>query len=260
MEQNFGDNGGSGLGYAGISASAAIEFNIYSGNNHTQGTNFATNGSIGNYNSTGDVAFWFGHEIYVDLSYDGSVLTDTLTDLANGATYSASYATDLQQIVGSDIAYVGFSGASGLATATQTVSDFVFNGDAGGTFHWTNSSGGNWTDPGSWDQGAVPQAGDHAVIDAPGIYAVTTNADETVATLALNGNAARTERRAPNCEAGGPLLARSRRSIGPLSMGYCCKSRFAQGVGNSAGCRRDFRVKMRGTSSPSRETHRRLRQ
>src|ERR1700749_1091802 len=32
--------------------------------------------------------------------------------------------------------------------------------------------------------------------------------------------------------------------------GYCCKSRFAQGVGNSAGCRCGFRVKMRGTSPP----------
>ena len=31
---------------------------------------------------------------------------------------------------------------------------------------------------------------------------------------------------------------------------YCCKSRFALGVGNSAGCRCDFRVKMRGASSP----------
>jgi len=30
----------------------------------------------------------------------------------------------------------------------------------------------------------------------------------------------------------------------------CCKSRFAQGVKNSAGRRRGFRVKMRGTSSP----------
>jgi hypothetical protein len=31
---------------------------------------------------------------------------------------------------------------------------------------------------------------------------------------------------------------------------FCCKSRFAQGVKNSAGRRRGFRVKMRGTSSP----------
>ena len=31
---------------------------------------------------------------------------------------------------------------------------------------------------------------------------------------------------------------------------YCCKSPFARGVGNSAGCRCDFRVKMRGTSFP----------
>jgi hypothetical protein len=31
---------------------------------------------------------------------------------------------------------------------------------------------------------------------------------------------------------------------------YCCKSRFALGVGNSAGCWCDFRVKMRGASSP----------
>jgi hypothetical protein len=32
--------------------------------------------------------------------------------------------------------------------------------------------------------------------------------------------------------------------------GYCCKSRFALGVGKSAGCRCDFHVKMRGASSP----------
>ena len=31
---------------------------------------------------------------------------------------------------------------------------------------------------------------------------------------------------------------------------FCCKSRFAQGVKNSAGRRRGFRVKVRGTSSP----------
>src|SRR3989441_10836271 len=31
---------------------------------------------------------------------------------------------------------------------------------------------------------------------------------------------------------------------------YCCKSLFALGIKNSPGCRRDFRVKMWGTSSP----------
>jgi hypothetical protein len=30
----------------------------------------------------------------------------------------------------------------------------------------------------------------------------------------------------------------------------CCKSLFALVIKNSPGCRRDFRVKMRGTSSP----------
>src|SRR5215813_7924021 len=36
----------------------------------------------------------------------------------------------------------------------------------------------------------------------------------------------------------------------PLSGGYCCKSLFALVIKNSPGCRRDFRVKMWGTSAP----------
>src|SRR6516165_9316279 len=34
---------------------------------------------------------------------------------------------------------------------------------------------------------------------------------------------------------------------------YCCKSPFALAIKNSPGCRRDFRVKMWGTSSPDDE-------
>ena len=37
---------------------------------------------------------------------------------------------------------------------------------------------------------------------------------------------------------------------GPSSGRFCCKSRFALVIKNSAGCRRGFRVRMRGTSSP----------
>jgi Legume lectin domain len=121
---NFGSNGGSGLGYAGISPSAAVEFNIFTG--HVQGTNFATDGSTGNYNPTGEVAFWNGDEIQVVLTYNGSVLTETLTDLVNHATYSASYTENLEQILGSDTAYVGFSAGTGAEASTQTVSNFTF--------------------------------------------------------------------------------------------------------------------------------------
>jgi Ca2+-binding RTX toxin-like protein len=116
--------GGGGLGYGGISPSAAIEFNIFSG--HTQGTNFATDGSTGTYNSTGSVAFWNGDKIQVILSYNGSVLTENLTDLANGATYTASYTTNLASVLGSGTAYVGFTGGDGGETSTQVVSNFSF--------------------------------------------------------------------------------------------------------------------------------------
>ena len=152
---NFAGNGGSGLGYDGISPSAAVEFNIWHG--HVQGTNFATDGSTGNYNSTGSVAFWNGDEIHVLLTYNGSVLTETLTDLVNGATYSASYTVNLAQVLGSDIAYVGFSGGTGVYASTQTISNFTFEpgtvsspaGVAGSPINLalTDPSGGQATGP-----------------------------------------------------------------------------------------------------------------
>ena len=48
------------------------------------------------------------------------------------------------------------------------------------------------------------------------------------------------------------LNKRTRRAGGrPSGSGrYCCKSLFALLIKNSLGCRRDFRVKMWGTSSP----------
>jgi hypothetical protein len=126
----YGSVDAGGGGGTAISPSAAIEFNLYS--DHTQGTNFETDGttgsfpSTGHYNSTGNVAFWNGDEIQVVLTYNGSVLTETLTDLANQATYSASYTVNLAQILGSDSAYVGFSAATGGVSSTQTISNFTF--------------------------------------------------------------------------------------------------------------------------------------
>src|SRR5581483_3453233 len=80
----YGPNDGSnGRGGAAISPSAAVEFNLYNG--HTQGTAFATDGDTGNYNGSGSVDFWdTGDTIQVVLGYNGSALTETLTDLVNG--------------------------------------------------------------------------------------------------------------------------------------------------------------------------------
>ena len=125
---------GSALGYGtdgivpAISSSAAVEFNLFAP--YVQGTAFETDGATAAaaaaYNPTGGVAFWNGDAMHVVLSYNGSVLTETLTDLTNGATYSTSYAVDLAADVGAGTAYVGFSAATGAVYSTQTVSNFTF--------------------------------------------------------------------------------------------------------------------------------------
>jgi hypothetical protein len=124
----FAEDNGSGLGYVGISPSAAVELNFYVG--HVQGTNFATNGSTGTYNPTGNVHLdGNGDVIQVVLSYNGSVLTETLTDLNNGATYSTSYMENLSAILHSGTAYVGFAAGTGDEASTQIVSNFSFEPD-----------------------------------------------------------------------------------------------------------------------------------
>ena len=69
---------GGGLGYSGISPSAAVEINVYNGSPPARGTNYATNGSdTGTYlSTTATVNPASGNVIGVTLVYDGvSTLT-----------------------------------------------------------------------------------------------------------------------------------------------------------------------------------------
>ena len=180
---------GSSLGYgpanptgggATITPSAAIELNLYdAGSPHVPGTNFAIDGGFGSYNPTGNVDFWdTGDEINVVLTYNGSVLTETLTDLANNATYTATYTENLAQILGADTAYVGFSAATGGGASTQTVSDFSFTNATTDT--WTGpTTDDQWSNPGNWSTGVVPGLGDTAVIG----NGVTVSFDGEVVTV-----------------------------------------------------------------------------
>jgi hypothetical protein len=129
----LGDSGevlgyGSNSGTAAISPSAAIEFNIYSG--RTVGTNLATNGATQVYNATGAVNVASGDPILVNLGYDGTTLTETLTDQTTADFYSTSYATDLPGILGGSTAYVGFTGGTGGGVADQFIRDFSYTQSA----------------------------------------------------------------------------------------------------------------------------------
>ncbi len=153
----LGSNGGT-LGYGGgtgvaIAPSAAVFFNIYSPGGGQ--TNFDTNGStnigsnlslpgietttgsgFNNSNSTltgGGVELASGDPIQVSLSYNGpsQTLTEQLVDTVTGGTFVTTYSTDLASVLGgssggTQLAYVGFTGATGGETSTQTVSNFSF--------------------------------------------------------------------------------------------------------------------------------------
>ncbi len=119
---NASGGGGGGLAYTGIPSSAAVMFNIY----NTPGIAFGANGVGGPYTPT-SVNFANGDIYQVDLNYNGSVLAVSLSNTVTAATYTTNMAVgSLANIVGTNVAYIGITAATGGIAAQQNISNFQF--------------------------------------------------------------------------------------------------------------------------------------
>jgi hypothetical protein len=60
------------------------------------------------------------------LSYNGTMLTESVTDTVTGATYTNRYAANIPALVGGNTAYVGFGGSTGAATVLQNLTSWTY--------------------------------------------------------------------------------------------------------------------------------------
>jgi hypothetical protein len=124
-----GGSGGAG-GYAGIQNSFAIKFDLWSNGTHVPTTGLFVNGQSPASPNSQDIPLapidlapsgQAGHPLRVTLTYNGTTLTETIVDTVNGAMFTHDYLVNLQQILGGNTAYVGFTGGTGGATALQDI-------------------------------------------------------------------------------------------------------------------------------------------
>jgi hypothetical protein len=66
------------------------------------------------------------HPFTVTLAYDGATLTETITDAVTNASKVLTFAVNIPALVGSDVAYVGFTGGTGGLTTVADVQSWTF--------------------------------------------------------------------------------------------------------------------------------------
>jgi hypothetical protein len=131
---------GSGLGYGtdyyssggGIVKSVALKFDLFS--NAGEGPS-----STGLYIAgmsplvpavdlrPSGIDLHSGDTFAAHVTYDGTTLAVTITDLTHSATYTGAYAINIPAVVGGSQAYVGFTAGSGWQGAVQDILSFSFS-------------------------------------------------------------------------------------------------------------------------------------
>jgi hypothetical protein len=150
---------GGALGYGnpkgkGIPTSVAVKFDFYSNAGEgVDSTGFYSNGAMPqvpavDMTSSG-VNLKSGDTIQANLTYDGTTLTLTLTDVVTVKTFTYSQAINIPQIVGGNTAYVGFTGGTGSSTAIQKILNWTYSSQTAGATTTSpptfSPAGGNYT-------------------------------------------------------------------------------------------------------------------
>jgi hypothetical protein len=125
-------SGGGGLGYAGIPNSVAIKFDYWNdageGNDSTGVYVNGTMPTVPSINIDSLVQLHIGDLINVQVTYDGTTLTWVIHDIdATSDIARESVAINIPNTIGSNIAYIGFTGADGTEVASQSILDWTFS-------------------------------------------------------------------------------------------------------------------------------------
>lgn len=137
--QNVGPNAlgsnSASLGYHGIAQSVAVKFNFY--NYQSEGadsTGVYTDGEhpypSGVDISPSGIQLASGDTMQAQISYDGTTLTLTLTDLVTNNTFTTSQAIDIPTTVGGNTAYAGFTAGTGGLSADQYLINWTYSTQA----------------------------------------------------------------------------------------------------------------------------------
>lgn len=148
---------GGNLGYAGITNSAALEFNIFSGGAGGTGIAYGTNGLTGastggpHYSSTTPLNLASGDPINISLQYLGGIISLVMTDAVAGTSFSTNITANIPAAVHTNVAYIGLTGADGATASQQEISNFFFtslptisvreNGDGTFQISWLSAAG-----------------------------------------------------------------------------------------------------------------------
>ncbi len=123
---------GGGLGYQGIPNSVAIKFDVFSNAGEgTDSTGLYSGGaaptSANSINLSGTGFDMRSYDVSrATMTYNGTVLTVTLTDLRTGATATQNYTVNIPALVGGNTAFVGFTAADGALTSVEHILNWSY--------------------------------------------------------------------------------------------------------------------------------------